>query len=467
MKNLEELLSRKIQSDQIDNDSQQPPTARQSSVPGVIPVHALGYPDLKGKYGYFPPSMFKDYMDTAREKVHNTLYGQIDSKGIFHPANSLGSSGNSAASPPMLTHEKTHEKASPDSLFVNPSHSPLSIKIGETPATAASRDQQQGASNPNQLTNPNERMGLLGSMMGLGMYGGGMYGMPYGIYPPFMGGYGMHSMYPYGGYGMAAYNPYAMMGMYGGYGLGYGGYGMGYGGYGPWYRSENGGHEGGHHHPMNHAEPSSQAVNLGGGMYPNASNPVYHNQMDHSQFPAYIPSHMPPLMSGHQPQPQRENYYGFPPSFAASNHEREVLRPNDKNRELQEQQSNHNHNSNQKHPSSLSPLNFPYSYSSSEKASEKSPLYSSLSSPSSHLRHQQDFLEANSARNRFGLSAPQPFLTSSPKYAAKKLHQENEKDSDRFYSSSSSMTFPSLVLKTPQRYPYFSSPSTLETVGYF
>lgn len=557
---LKELLSRRESDPRegLTNNKEDPPTERQS-------VQAADYSDLKGKYGYFPPSMFKDYMETAREKMHNTLSGQIDSRGIFHPANTLGTpiSGGSASA--LIGFPIVAPIASPNSdsksssgTFVNPSHSPSSIKIGETPATAASRDQRQQGS-----SNPNERMGLLGSMAGLGMYGGGMYGMPYGgIYPPFMGGYGMHSMYPYGGYGMAAYNPY-LMGMYGGYG-GYGGYGIGYGGmYGPWYRSENGGPDGGHggqhqsgmmpgmngqfpHHAAAASDPhQSQAVNLGGGVYPNNSfvnhnsnmNGMNHHNnhpLDHlqSQFPAYIPSPHSQFPShqlmmnpgGLQPQqvPPRENYYGFPPSFAAaSSPERDFIRPNEKwkgeeedyqktlqgqhhHSPPQQQQSNNNNNqnnnnNNQNHPSSLSPLmpKFPYSYSlpSTDMSSASSLLFpyplsvpktsstspSLSSSPSSAVKHLYDFLEGNTSVRDNSNPLRQGLSSSASSSNRNKLHHhhENEKDSDRYYSSSSSMMFPSSsssVVKSSSspfspssssHYNIFSSPSTIETVGYF
>lgn len=69
----------------------------------LTPVHAADYNELRGKYGYFPPSMFRDFMHDARARTFNTLYGSIDSNGMFHPANHLAhkQSSSSSSSLPM------------------------------------------------------------------------------------------------------------------------------------------------------------------------------------------------------------------------------------------------------------------------------------------------------------------------------------------------------------------------------
>ena len=63
----------------------------------LTPVHAADYNELRGRYGYFPPSMFRDFMDDARARTFNTLYGSIDSKGMFHPANHLAHKQSSSS----------------------------------------------------------------------------------------------------------------------------------------------------------------------------------------------------------------------------------------------------------------------------------------------------------------------------------------------------------------------------------
>jgi len=468
---LKKLLNRRINDDYDENQnpksSSSSVTERQSSSPGT-PVHAVDYPDLKGKFGYFPPSMFRDYMSEAREKAYNTLYGTVDSKGIFHPANSMGNSlGNQDMRTQTNEREITGKSMDPyssssslnsplNSPFLPPSHNPSSIKIGETPATAASRDQSNN--------NPNSRIGMFGSMLGYGHggYGGGMY-PPY-FYPPFMGGYGgmYGSMYPYGGYGMAAYNPY-MMGMYGGYG-GYGGY-PGYG-YGSWYRS---GSEEGKHGFNEGAAASNHGhgqVNLGGGIYPNNSLNPYGNHPPPHDYPPMntfqqqngppyphqshlsphpVPHPMPPYGMQPQQMPPRDNYFGHPSPFmaAASSSESELVKPNEK-------------------PWNQTPppqVHFPYSYTLTSRSN---------SSSNSPLRHHRDFKEnknnnlMNSNRNGLLVGSPPPAYTPSPQ--DKQIQKNRETllmdalaaDNEGYYSG--------ISLSNGKQKSYYSP---LESVGYF
>lgn len=78
------------------------------SSPSLTPVHAADFNELRGKYGYFPPSMFRDFMSDARERTFNTLYGSIDSKGMFHPANHLAHKQSSSSPLPIAPDSQSH-----------------------------------------------------------------------------------------------------------------------------------------------------------------------------------------------------------------------------------------------------------------------------------------------------------------------------------------------------------------------
>lgn len=74
-------------------------TARIDAHSSLTSIHATDFNELKGRYGYFPPSMFRDFMQDARDRTYNTLYGSIDAKGMFRPANHLPSYKQSLGSP--------------------------------------------------------------------------------------------------------------------------------------------------------------------------------------------------------------------------------------------------------------------------------------------------------------------------------------------------------------------------------
>lgn len=85
-------------------ESQYSSSKQQMAPPSHEPEVRLDYPDLKGRYNYFPPSMFVNYEQEARDKIYNTIHGQIDANGFFLPANQLrGSSPN---------YQKSHHLAS-------------------------------------------------------------------------------------------------------------------------------------------------------------------------------------------------------------------------------------------------------------------------------------------------------------------------------------------------------------------
>ena len=67
------------------------------------PLAITDYNELKGKHGYFPPSMYKDFIDSAHQRTLNTLYGHIDDKGFFVPASNVPSHLTPSAKSTMTT----------------------------------------------------------------------------------------------------------------------------------------------------------------------------------------------------------------------------------------------------------------------------------------------------------------------------------------------------------------------------
>ena len=170
---------------------------------------SLDFPDLKGKFNYFPPSMFVDYMSSAKEKVYNTLHGKIDENGNFIPANELKSkieAESLSPPPPPLprpSHQHPHPNHGGNTRTLSPAANPV------LPDNYNNRRQPSGSG-----TESGARGGLhigesLDSPSAVVRHRDGNQR----IYEPYHGGYAGYA--GYGGYD----------------GHGYGGYGGHHGGY--------------------------------------------------------------------------------------------------------------------------------------------------------------------------------------------------------------------------------------------
>lgn len=107
----------------------------------LTPVHATDFNELRGRYGYFPPSMFREFMDDARARTFNTLYGSIDAKGMFHPAVSAAHKQSPAAAGASLAGESIAYPG-PDSqsqsLHHNNNNNPSHSSTAGSPAASSS-----------------------------------------------------------------------------------------------------------------------------------------------------------------------------------------------------------------------------------------------------------------------------------------------------------------------------------------